>query len=63
MIVSIIRVILLACPKSSHVHPKEQPPRFMRHALLPSSGVNIGVGVYLATSELKLVPEIGRITH
>ena len=48
--VSILYIILSTCPDPSHIHPKELSTRFVRHALLPPSGVSIGVSVYLATS-------------
>ena len=45
--VSILCVILWACPRSSRVHSGELTPRFVCHALFPPSGINIGVGMYV----------------
>ena len=48
-VVSILGIILSTYPDPSRVHPKKQSPRLVRHALLPPSGINIDVGVYLVT--------------
>ncbi|VDB92931.1 BgtTE-56101 [Blumeria graminis f. sp. tritici] len=49
-VLSILCAILSTCLDPSHIHPKELSSTFVRHTLLPPLGVNIGMGVYLATS-------------
>ena len=49
-VISFLCIISWTCPDPSHVHPKELSPSFVRHALLPPSGINTDVGVYSVTS-------------